>query len=80
MLSYSKDRRKETVLNKNKLKGKIAETGQKQGQILAAAGMDYVGFWRKMKGYRDFTRRDIESLSRVLNLTPTERDEIFFAL
>jgi hypothetical protein len=66
-------------LNRNRLRGKIAETGLRQKQILRAAGMTYMQFWRKMTQNVDFTIGEVEALTRVLGLTPAERDEIFFA-
>lgn len=41
-------------------------------------GMDESTFYRKRKGLTDFTRKEIQMLRSILNLTSEEVDEIFF--
>lgn len=50
-------------------------TNQHVAQLL---GMDESTFYRKRKGLTDFTRKEIQKLRSILNLTPEDVDEIFF--
>jgi DNA-binding XRE family transcriptional regulator len=55
------------MINKNKLKGKIAEAGLSQGAFAQKIGMNTMTFYRKMqKGV--FTNVEIEKMITTLNI------------
>ena len=67
------------MLNKNKLRGKIAEAGMTVASLAAAIGLNPATLHRKINGETEFTRAEIQTITEVLNLTVEEVQEIFFA-
>ena len=67
-----------SVLNKNALRGKIAESGLTQGKVADAIGISPNTFTRKISGKRDFTVSEIDKLCLVLNISdPQQKVNIF---
>ena len=63
-----------------KLKAAIRASGLKLGAIMDATGIKaYATLRDRINGKSEFTAKEIFAISNILNLTPDERDAIFFA-
>lgn len=63
----------------NVLRGKITEMGMNIGEFCERANFVRSTFDRKLNGIYEFDRDEIERIIRVLDLTPDETRNIFFA-
>ena len=61
----------------DKLKEKISESGMTIKAIAERAGIPRYTLDRKLKGQGDFTANDIVGLTRALRLRASERNDIF---
>lgn len=59
------------------LRTKIDDSGMSVVAISEKAGMLRETLYNRLKGKGEFTASEIVNLSRVLNLTKPERDQIF---
>lgn len=67
------------MVHVNKLKGKIVENGLRISYVADHIGMDRATLYRRLKeGGEDFTVKEITRLSKLLNLTGEEINDIFF--
>lgn len=67
------------IINAQKLKGKIVESGKTQEKVADALGIDRSTFYRKMRnGGEGFTIGEIHRLTEAIPLTKEEAIEIFF--
>ena len=73
------NRKEATVTDRNKLQAKMALHGLKAYELADAIGISRQSMSYKLNGKRVFTVQEIDSISKVLELTIEERDEIFFA-
>lgn len=59
------------------LKDKITDSGMTVKAIAEKSGILRETLYNRLKGVGEFTASEIVSLSNVLNLSQTERDDIF---
>lgn len=67
------------MFNKLKFKAKIIEAGFTIYSLSNEVGMNPATMHRKMNGDSDFTRKEIQDLGKILNLSLDNIKEIFFA-
>ena len=67
-----------TVFNQNLLKAKIIERGTSVIAVCNELGICEATFYRKLSRGGDFSRFEIVKIARFLDLSATERDDIFF--
>lgn len=67
------------MTDKNKLRAKMALHGIRDYELADAIGMSRQSMSYKINGKRLFTAPEINAISKALELTLEERDEIFFA-
>ena len=67
------------MFNLNLLKAKIVEKGISVLELCNEIGICEATFYRKLSRNGDFSRFEIGKIVEKLNLTPEERDSIFFA-
>ena len=67
------------MFNQKLLKAKIVENGITILMICNEIGVCEATFYRKLSRDGDFSRFEIGKIVEVLQLTPEERDNIFFA-
>ena len=66
-------------MNLNKLKGKVAEQGKNQKELMDTLGLKYVAINKKFNGKTKFTTEEISKIKDVLSLTNDEVVEIFLS-
>jgi DNA-binding XRE family transcriptional regulator len=76
--SYRLVKKRGDNLNVKKLKGKRVEKDFTQLSISKALGMNVLSYHRKEKGIREFSMEEIEKLSKILELSLIQANEIFF--
>ena len=59
------------------LKDKITDSGMTVKAVAEKSGILRETLYNRLKGVGEFTASEIVSLSNVLNLSQTERDDIF---
>lgn len=59
------------------LKDKITDSGMTVKAVAEKSGILRETLYNRLKGVGEFTASEIVSLSNTLNLSPTERDDIF---
>ena len=59
------------------LKDKITDSGMTVKAVAEKSGILRETLYNRLKGVGEFTTSEIVSLSNVLNLSQTERDDIF---
>lgn len=59
------------------LKEKIKESGMTVKAIAEKSGILRETFYNRLKGNSEFTASEIVSLTKILNLSMSERDKIF---
>ena len=59
------------------LKDKITDSGMTVKAVAEKSGILRATLYNRLKGVGEFTASEIVSLSNVLNLSQTERDDIF---
>lgn len=64
--------------NIGELRTKIDESGLKIGYIANNIGVSRHTFYNKLAGKSDFSATQISTLTKLLDLSKTERDKIFF--
>lgn len=67
------------MFNSNILKAKIIEKGISSIKLCSEMGICEATFYRKIARGGDFSRFEIEKITKILQLTSEERDLIFFA-
>ena len=67
------------MVNKFKLKGKIAESGMRQDEVAALIGTSPASFSAKVNGRSGFTVSEVDLLRNVLKLDKEDVFNIFFA-
>lgn len=68
------------MVNVNKLRGKIVEKGMNISILAENIGIDRATLYRKLGGNgSNFSIKDADSISKALELTISEVNEIFFA-
>ena len=67
------------MINLELLQNRIDDSGMKITAIAEKSGILRATLYNRMAGKGDFTAREIVGLTKALNLTKKERDEIFFA-
>lgn len=67
------------MFKKNEFKAVVARKEILLGDLAKALDIDSATFSRKMSGQSDFYRSEIEKLCKILELTPEETMQIFFA-
>ena len=68
------------MVNTELLKKKIAESGMKVKYIAVEIGLTPAGFYKKMSNESEFKVSEVVALTRVLNLSSLERDNIFLQI
>lgn len=66
------------MMNLELLKEKIANSGIARTAIAAALNMSMPTFYNRLSGEREFKASEMRELARVLKLSDSERDKIFF--
>ena len=66
------------MFNQNLLRAKIIEKGLSVTQLCQYLGICEATFYRKLARDGDFSRFEIKRITEKLNLSRSERDEIFF--
>ena len=61
-----------------KLDKAIYESGLKLEAVASKMGINRVSLWNKIQGRTEFKASEITSLSKILNLSAEQRDDIFF--
>lgn len=67
------------MFNKNKFKAKILESGYTVEKLAGQMGINAVTLYRKINEKTDFTRTEILAIKKILNLSVSDVDSIFFA-
>ena len=67
------------MFKKNEFRAMLARKETNAGEIAKALGIDPATLSRKISGQSDFYRSEIEKLCKILDLTPEETLQIFFA-
>lgn len=62
----------------NRLIGLRAGYGDTQSKLARYLGLSTQGYYRKEKGYQDFTQTEIKKIIEKYNLKPEEVMDIFF--
>lgn len=65
-------------MNCSMLREKISDSGMTITSIADKIEITRESLYNKMNGKTDFTAREISSLTKLLRLSRTERDKIFF--
>lgn len=63
----------------NLLKAKLVENGISAYALCDKLDINETTFYRKMARNGSFSRGEIEKITEILKLSPTEKDDIFFA-
>lgn len=63
----------------NEFNALIAKHGQTKEDVAAIIGVNPATLYRKISGVSDFTRREIQTISRAYSLTADDINNIFFA-
>lgn len=58
---------------------KIKVSGFRHGFLADKLGLSRTGLYNKINNKSEFLASEIQALSEILNLSPDERQEIFFA-
>ena len=68
------------MVNVNRLKGKLVELGMNVETAANLIGMDKATFYRRLASNGEtFTIGEADAISKILNLTKSEVNDIFFA-
>lgn len=67
------------MVNSEKLKEKIDETGVSISHLARKSGMTRESFYNKMNNETEFKVSEMLKISKALNISFEEREEIFFA-
>lgn len=67
------------MINYELLKNRINKSGIKIYALAEACGLTPQGLYNKLNGKNDFRCSEIIYLSKALNLSPEDRNAIFFA-
>lgn len=65
-------------MNNAELRAAIARAGESNQKIAAELGLSAQGFYNKLTGRSEFKGSEIRHLARLLNLTITDINAIFF--
>lgn len=67
------------MFNRKLFNDAVKASGKKKGYIALKLGITRQAMNQKERGVTDFNATDMEIVSNELNLSPDERDRIFFA-
>jgi transcriptional regulator with XRE-family HTH domain len=67
------------VFNKAEFRANVIKAGFTLETLAKEIGINPATLHRKMNGESDFTRKEIQEISNLLNLNITNINEIFFA-
>ena len=67
------------MFNRKLFDAAVKASGKKKGYIAAKLGITRQAMNKKERGVSDFSATDMTIVSNELNLSPDERDSIFFA-
>lgn len=67
------------MFKKNEFRAMLARKEISVGEIAKALSIDPATLSRKISGQSDFYRNEIEKICQILELTPDETLQIFFA-
>lgn len=67
------------MFSPNEFNALIAKHGQTKEDVAAIIGVNPATLYRKISGVSDFTRREIQTISRAYSLTADDINNIFFA-
>lgn len=67
------------MFNSNLLKAKMVEKGITALDVCREIGVCEATFYRKISRNGDFSRFEIQKITKLLELTPAEQERIFFA-
>lgn len=67
------------MFKKNEFRAVLARKEKSSNEIAKALGIDPATLSRKISGQSDFYRNEIEKICKILELTPEETMQIFFA-
>lgn len=65
-------------MNKNLLLSAMAKAGITSSELSARIGVNQSTLYRKIKGFSDFNRNELQIIKSVLSLTVNEFEKIFF--
>lgn len=68
----------DTLTDSEKLKAKIRDSGYRIRFLAEQLGISYQALYNKVDNKTQFLASEIMRFSDLLNLTPEERDDIFF--
>lgn len=57
----------------------MVRAGTTQTELAKRIGISDMSLYRKINGITEFKGSEISALERLLNLSPTQRDQIFFS-
>lgn len=63
-----------------KLRQRIKDSGLRLGFIAKALGVSTYTLQRKLDNDSEFKISEVDTLSKLLGLTPNEKNELFFAI
>lgn len=67
------------MVNSELLKKKIEQSGMKVKYVAVQIGLTPAGLYKKISNESEFKVSEVLAITRVLNLSSSERDAIFFA-
>lgn len=65
-------------MNKTELRVAMKRKGMTYPKLAKALGIGYGTLWNKINHKTEFTLDEIQKLVELLDLTPEQRDQIFF--
>ncbi len=66
------------MTNSSELNAAIARAGISKKALAEAMGLTYFGLWKKIRNKSEFKATEILTIQKLLNLTSSQRDRIFF--
>jgi transcriptional regulator with XRE-family HTH domain len=67
------------MVDVTKLRQRVAESGYKLGHISRLLGLSRPSLTAKIRGKSEFSVSEVQRMAQILNLSPTEKEAIFFA-
>lgn len=67
------------MIDKNKFRGKVVSEGLTMGNVAEMLNINPTTLHRKLSGESEFTRKEIQQLRGILNLSAEDVDLIFFS-
>ena len=66
------------MTNSSELNAAIARAGISKKALAEEMGQTYFGLWKKIRNKSEFKATEILTIQKLLNLTSSQRDRIFF--